>query len=162
MTSMLPRSLTGREATHTEKFAESCCPKLSYQQRLYGFIGCFSAGWLMSVLGSIILFTDKTQKRFGKFGIVYGFGQLIALFATFFLSGPQKACKTVFHKKRVHAASFYIGMIIIVIAISLAKVPAGAIIFCLCIQLVAAIWYAASYFPFGRTIIKSCLKKPFK
>jgi len=159
---LVSRKLTGRNPTASEQFAESCCPKLSYQQRLYGFIACFSLGWIMSALGSITLFTNKSASRFGQFGIIYGFGQLIALCATFFLSGPAKACKTVFHKKRVHAASFYIGMIVVVISMGLAKLSPGLIITALCIQLCAAIWYAASYFPFGRTIIKSCLKKPFK
>ena len=148
--------LTGRERTATEQFADSCCPKLSYQQRLYGFIGCFSIGWVMSVLGGIMLF----KKQIKTFAVLYGFGQLIALLATFFLSGPKKACKMVFHKKRIGAACFYIGMIIVVISCGLADVAPGIVILLLIIQLCAAIWYAPSSFPYGRTILKNCATKP--
>ena len=148
--------LTGRERTATEQFADSCCPKLTYQQRLYGFIGCFCCGWFMSVLGSIMLF----KREIRTFAVLYGFGQFIALCGTFFLSGPKKACKMVFAKKRIGAACTYIGMIIIVIACGLAKVQAGIVIVLLIVQLCAAVWYAASYFPYGRTILKNCITKP--
>ena len=63
-------------------------------------------------------------------------------------------------KKRIGAACFYIGMIIVVISCGLADVAPGIVILLLIIQLCAAIWYAASYFPYGRTILKNCATKP--
>ena len=38
-----------------EPACAACCPKLSYKQRLYGFIGCACLGYLLSVIGTMVL-----------------------------------------------------------------------------------------------------------
>jgi predicted membrane protein len=80
------------------------------------------------------------------------------------------------------AAIIYLGMIIVVLAVAIAvcilvfflseysfrvlttgwlQLPdlGGLVLFLAFIQFVAAVWYAASYIPYGRKIIKGFLKK---
>ena len=56
------------------------------------------------------------------------------------------------------ATSIYLGMIVVVVSVALAVPDLWGLVMALVgIQCCAAIWYAASYVPFGRKMIKSCL-----
>jgi 1,4-dihydroxy-2-naphthoate octaprenyltransferase len=65
-----------------------------------------------------------------------------------------------FDKTRRGATSFYLFMILVVMVTAIAKPELWPlVIFLMCIQFMAAIWYAASYIPYGRRILLDLFKK---
>ena len=152
---------------------DSLCPSLSYTQRMYGFAGCFVAGWLVSFLSSISLW----QGNFKTFGIFYTFGNIIALCSTGFLIGPKKQCKNMCKPIRRVATAMFLGSLLAVIITASSwpeytaedhaanpehkvghEKPGGGMVILLeiIVQFCAAIWYTASYIPFGRKMLKNC------
>ena len=63
------------------------------------------------------------------------------------------------HPTRRYTTAFYLAMLIVVFAVALAKQPIGRIIFLLFIEILAGIWYAASFIPYGRKMILSFFRK---
>ncbi|PSR71164.1 hypothetical protein PHLCEN_2v13010 [Hermanssonia centrifuga] len=66
---------------------------LTKTQRLYGFGGCLAIGFVLSLLGSILLFVGQL----GSFAILYAMGTVISLVGTGFLIGFGRQIKTVIH-----------------------------------------------------------------
>lgn len=64
---------------------DDVCPKLSYEQRLWGFCICAGIGWFMSFCAFISFF----QGNLTTFAIVFTFGNMVAIMSTCFLSGPK-------------------------------------------------------------------------
>ena len=149
------------------------CPSLSYTQRMYGFAGCFVAGWMVSFLSTISLW----QGNFKTFGIFYTFGNIIALCSTAFLIGPKRQCKNMWKPIRRVATAIFLGSLLAVIITAASwpeytaaaqaanakhkkghEKPGGGIMILLLIiiQFCAAVWYTASYIPFGRKMLKNC------
>ena len=65
-----------------------------------------------------------------------------------------------FDKTRRGATCFYLFMILVVMAVAIAKPELWPlVIFLMVIQFGAAIWYAASYIPYGRRILADLFKK---
>jgi hypothetical protein len=152
---------------------DSMCPSLSYQQRMYGFAGCFVTGWFVSFLSTMSLWSGN----FKSFGIMYTFGSIVALCSSGFLLGPKRQCKNMCKKIRIVATCFYLGSLLAVIITAAAwpsyddadqakdpghvageEKPGGGIVILLeiVVQFCAAVWYMASYIPFGRKMIKNC------
>ena len=48
------------------------CPKLTYQQRMYGFIGCSGLGYLLSFLSTLFLFGGFVGVWYGASFIPFG------------------------------------------------------------------------------------------
>lgn len=139
------------------------CPKLTRMQRIYGFVGCFCAGWALALIGWFVLlggtFSGNTDVR--TFAVLYCMGNLIAISSSLFLMGPAHQCKRMFDKTRRITTCVYLGLIFLVMIIALAWQASGAVavlIILMGCQMVAGVWYAASYIPFGRKIILSTLK----
>ena len=59
-----------------------CCPNLSYQQRIYGYLGCMISGWVLSFLGTIVLIGGPTTTNISIFAILYVFGNIIGEYFT--------------------------------------------------------------------------------
>ena len=38
---------------------DSLFPSMSYQNRLYGFIGCFAFGWILTIFSTVALWTGN-------------------------------------------------------------------------------------------------------
>jgi hypothetical protein len=140
---------------------DDACPKMNRTQRLYGFFGCMILGALFSFFGWLMLIgASKDRKKVSYFAVFYGFGQIIAVCSTCFLSGPKRQCKRMFDKTRRGATAFYLGMILLVMAVALARPDLWPlVIFLMIIQFAAAIWYAASYIPYGRRILTDLFKR---
>ena len=54
---------------------DDVCPKLSYEQRLWGFCICAGIGWFMSFCAFISFF----QGNLTTFAIVFTFGNMVAI-----------------------------------------------------------------------------------
>lgn len=59
-----------------ESACASICPNLTYQQRIYGFVGCCALGWILSVLGTLVLIGGTTTTNIRTFIILYILGNV--------------------------------------------------------------------------------------
>ena len=85
-------------------------------------------------------------------------GNVIAICATGFLLGPRRQCKKMFHPTRRVACAVYLVLLVAVFVCALAKVPFGIVMLLFIVQCLAATWYAISYIPYGRQMVKSFFK----
>merc|ERR1712164_148010 len=93
------------------------------------------------------------------FAMLYVMGNIIALCATGFLVGPKKQCKTMFKETRRVACIVYMIMLVVVFVVAVTKGElVGLVLLLLIIQACAAVWYSASYIPYGRKMIINCCK----
>lgn len=138
---------------------EQCCPKLSFKQRIIGFASCACLGWLLSFVGTMVLLGGVTAANLNTFVILYVLGNIIVLSGTGFLLGPRKQCEKMWDPTRRYATGFYLVMLIVVLALAIAKVNIWIVLLCLLIEICAAFWYSISYIPFGRKMFIGCMKR---
>ncbi|XP_057383474.1 vesicle transport protein SFT2B isoform X2 [Balaenoptera acutorostrata] len=115
---------------------------LSSGTRIKGFIACFAAGILCSLLGTLLLWVPR--KGLYLFAVFYTFGNIASLGSTVFLMGPMKQLKRMVEPTRLIATIMVLwynrGL---------------ALIFCI-LQSLALTWYSLSYIPFARDAVKKC------
>jgi len=122
---------------------------LSRTTRLYGFIGCLIAGFVLSLLGTIVLIFNMLV----LFSVLYILGTIISLIGTGFLIGFFKQVKLMFKPVRV------IASIVLIASIGLVFVGAFVLnngILCLIfvfIEFLAYTWYTLSYIPYARAAV---------
>jgi hypothetical protein len=123
---------------------------LSRTTRLYGFAGCFIAGFVLSLLGTVFL----TFGQIVMFAIFYVLGTVVSLIGTGFLIGFFKQLKLMFKPVRV------VATIILIVSIGMVFVGAFVLrqsILCLIlvfVEFLAYTWYTLSYIPYARAAIK--------
>ncbi|KAJ7168178.1 SFT2-domain-containing protein [Mycena crocata] len=123
---------------------------LSRTTRLYGFAACLGIGFLLSVLGSIVLFLGQIT----IFATLYGFGTVISLAGTGFLIGFFSQLKLMFKPVRIVATLVFLGSIGLVFV---GAFVLGNEILCLVfviIEYLAYTWYSLSYIPWARAAVK--------
>lgn len=126
---------------------------LSWNTRVKGFIICFVLGFVMSFLGSVLLFLPNGLILFAVF---YTFGNVLALSSTCFLMGPVNQCKKMFAKTRVIATIvMFLALIMTLIAAFVIHKKALALLMVV-IQFLAMTWYSLSYIPYARDAAKKC------
>ena len=142
--------------------AQALCPKLTMQQRLYGFSACFCCGLLLSFLGWL----ELLKKEIDNFAIFYTLGNVVALSSSLFFVGPTAQIKKMTAKKRWVATLMYFMAMGATLFVALypgldnrASLREVLVILCIMIQWCAMVWYSLSYIPFGRTILKTCCQK---
>ena len=165
--------LFGKEAAGTSSVSKylfpeepacaQCCPNLSYTQRLMGFC-CFAGfGYVLTMVGTVTLVGGFNQENVQTFAALYVSGNVIALGATGFLIGPKKQCINMWKPTRRYTTAFYLIMLIVVFVVAIAEYKLDGkiylILFLLFIQICAAVWYSASYVPYGREMISGVLRK---
>lgn len=142
-----------------EPACAKCCPKLTFKQRIIGFASCCGFGYILSLIGSLTLIGGPTDTNIRTFICLYVFGNIIALCATGFLLGPKSQCKKMWDPTRRFSTAAYLGLLIIVFAVAVAKQNVGLVLFLLFLEVLAGTWYALSYIPFGRKAATACLKR---
>ncbi|XP_024598200.1 vesicle transport protein SFT2B [Neophocaena asiaeorientalis asiaeorientalis] len=127
---------------------------LSSGTRIKGFIACFAAGILCSLLGTLLLWVPR--KGLYLFAVFYTFGNIASLGSTLFLMGPMKQLKRMIEPTRL------IATIMVLLCMTLTLCSAFwwhnrglALIFCI-LQSLALMWYSLSYIPFARNAVKKC------
>eukprot|EP00055_Hartaetosiga_balthica_P000715 m.137301 g.137301 ORF g.137301 m.137301 type:complete len:177 (+) comp11518_c0_seq1:68-598(+) len=134
---------------------DTCCGKylkLTYKQRLYGFVYCFALGCIFGILGSALVALGKLT----AFAVCYSIGTILSLTSSLFLWGPWHQMKNMFKETRWIATLVMLGSIILtIIAAVVWKSVALCIIFA-AIQFLAFGWYCLTYIPYGRAIVKNC------
>ncbi|PBK77687.1 SFT2-domain-containing protein [Armillaria solidipes] len=122
---------------------------LSRTTRLYGFIGCLVVGFVLSLLGSILLFIGQL----GIFAVLYVMGTIVSLVGTGFLIGFLKQLKLMFKPVRVIATFVFLASIVLVfIAAFVLDNDILCLIFVI-IEYLAYTWYTLSYIPYARAAV---------
>ncbi|XP_063868072.1 vesicle transport protein SFT2A-like isoform X1 [Scylla paramamosain] len=126
---------------------------LSWNTRVKGFAICFVLGFVMSFLGSALLFLPKGLILFAVF---YTIGNCLALSSTCFLMGPVNQCKKMFAKTRIIATIvMFLALFMTLIAAFVIHKKALALLMVI-IQFLAMTWYSLSYIPYARDAAKKC------
>jgi len=131
---------------------------LSWSTRIKGFIICFVAGILLSLLGSLFLFLGRGMVLFGVF---YTLGNLTSLASTCFLMGPFKQVKNMFAPTRLIATIVMLCSLVLTLMAAFWWHNNGLVILFLIIQFGAMTWYSISYIPFARDAVKKCFEGIF-
>ncbi|CAO3669569.1 unnamed protein product [Umbelopsis ramanniana] len=123
---------------------------LSRTQRLYAFGASFVVGMILSILSTLFLLTANTT----AFAIIYSIGNIVSIFSLTFVIGIPKQIKTMFAPVRFWATVVYLCMLVITLALSILLHNFILSIILVIVQFCALVWYAASYIPYGREIIR--------
>ena len=137
---------------------DECC-KLTYKQRIFGFILCTLLGFFISI-GSYARFRDAIKGDSIPFALYFTFGNISAICGSFFLSGPQNQLKSMFEEKRIIASIVYIlSIILILIIVNINNLSGKSVILILLIffQYISWFWYTISYIPYARDIVKKII-----
>ena len=143
-----------KKQTVTDQLLDESCPKLSYNQRLTGYVLCMSVGFLLTI-GSLVRLKALLHGDPAPFVIYFTFGNLCAIASCFFLSGPKSHCKKMVDRTRRIATAFYLITIFFTFfVVFYDKIPddgrVGIIILCVFVQWIAMLWYTISFIPFAR------------
>ncbi|KAJ7273227.1 SFT2-domain-containing protein [Mycena rebaudengoi] len=126
---------------------------LSRTTRMYGFFGCLAIGFVLSLLGSIVLFLGFVT----IFAVLYGFGTLISLIGTGFLIGFLTQLKLAFKPVRIVATLILLASIGLVFVRRIgvhSPLSCPQFILFVIIQFLAYTWYSLSYIPWARAAVK--------
>ena len=149
-----------QKRTVTDQILDESCPKLTYNQRLTGYVLCMCVAFLLTI-GSLIRLKALIQGDPAPFVIYFTFGNLCAIASSFFLSGPKAQCKKMVDRTRRIATAFYLLTIFFTFFVAFYEdVPDGArvgiIILCVVVQWLAMLWYTISFIPFARDWVCLC------
>jgi len=139
---------------HDSAFA-ACCPKLTFRERVYGCLGCFGLGFIISFLGFISFWTGNMA----AFATMYTIGNIVSIIGSGFLLGPKRQWRNMSRAKRRWAVLVYLSLMIVTLAVAFTHGPPPVILVCIFAQWCALIWYIASYIPFGQKMITKVLSK---
>ena len=81
-----------KKQTVTDQILDESCPKLSYNQRLTGYVLCMSIGFILT-MGSLRATEGAAPRRAEELRHLFYIWQLCAIASCFFLSGPKSHCK---------------------------------------------------------------------
>ena len=137
---------------------ESCLPALSFKERLIAFCVCFGLSITIEVvsMGSILGIITGNPTRYA---LSMTLGNILSILGTGFLLGFKRQFKSAFdEKRRLTTVIFFSSMVLTLFSVYLGiAILTLLLIF---VQFGSYIWYMASYFPWGRSILlrvcKSC------
>ncbi|KAJ9075021.1 Vesicle transport protein SFT2B, variant 3 [Entomophthora muscae] len=138
------------------------CLSLSWENRMYCFIGCFATAL---ILGSLSLFF-LSLAQIVSFSILYTFSNILALSrygiplyftygSSLFLVGPMRQLKMMTAKTRLFAFIIYIITLILTLFMAIRYNAVLATIILMIIQFLALLWYCASFIPYARRFISN-------
>ncbi|KAF8905987.1 SFT2-domain-containing protein [Gymnopilus junonius] len=122
---------------------------LSRTTRLYGFIGCLIAGFVLSLLGTVVLVFGMLV----LFAVLYVLGTVISLVGTGFLIGFIKQTRLMFKPVRIAASIILIASIGLVFVGAFALRNGVLSLIFVFIEYLAYTWYTLSYIPYARAAV---------
>ncbi|KAG2228060.1 hypothetical protein INT45_009106 [Circinella minor] len=123
---------------------------LDRMQRLYAFGACFVVGMFISILSTLFLLSANVP----GFAILYSIGNLLSIMSLTFIVGIPKLIKTMFAPVRFWATTVYLVLLVLTLVLSIwLKIFVLSLVMVI-IQFCAMVWYAASYIPYGRELIR--------
>lgn len=142
-------AVTGEDGMDSSSPFEQFCA-LSRIQRLYGFVGCFAVGLVLSILSTITLLTFNLV----GFAILYTIGIVVSLVGTGFLVGFLRQLKLMFKPVRLFATIIFLVSVVLCIVFAVVIGNFVLTLIFVIIEFLAYAWYCASYIPYGRAMIK--------
>lgn len=134
--------------------ADSCCPKLTLFERIYGWIGCLCIGVVLNLVGSGFW----TAGNRPAFAIIYTSGNCVSILGSFFLMGPKRQCRRITAARRRITVLIYFSTMVLTIVVALTckqLVYCGLLLlFTMFLQWCAMVWYTASFIPYGQKILR--------
>jgi len=130
-------------------------PELGRKQRLMAFAGCLAAGLAISIVGSILFAFGQVA----SFAVLYVVGICVSLTGTGFLVGFGTQAKKMLDPVRLSATLLMLGSVALTfVAAFVWGIDALVIIFAVA-SYVFFLWYALSYIPFARDLVKNIASK---
>lgn len=158
--------LLGLQKTKMDQMEEaccSCCPEMTYQQRIGGYIFCLFISFCLTI-GAATRIGDLLAGNPGPFAVFYTLQNLVAVCSSFFLSGPCAQAKKMCDSTRFVATTVFIfSMFATLFFAYYDGLPDGArvglIVLFVIVQWCALIWYTLSYIPYAREYLCSCCQQ---
>ena len=145
----------------------ACLPALTRQQRLVGFLACFTFGTALSIMSSFLVLNPvKVRARRGapalpltppQFALPYTLGNVIAMMSTSFVVGPKTQCRYACDPVRRASFAIFIGALLATLISALVLKKGLLTLLFLIVQVCASLWYTASYVPFGQRMLMGCV-----
>lgn len=88
-----------------------------------------------------------------KFAVTYTIGNIIGLAGTSFLVGPLQQLRNMADKSRLVTSCIFIGSLVATLLSSVYIKVGFVIVFFVCVQWLAYMWYSLSYIPYGQQTI---------
>lgn len=129
-----------------------CCEPLNNTERILGWLTCLLGGLILSGL-SMGSFNDMLTGKNNKFALTYTIGNIIGLAGTSFLVGPLQQLRNMADKSRLVTSCIFIGSLIATLLSSVYIKVGFVIVFFVCVQWLAYMWYSLSYIPYGQQTI---------
>ena len=133
-----------------------CCPSLSWEDRLLGFLACYAIGFALG-LSSMLSFPVLLAGDPTPFAWTYSLGNLLSIASSTFLVGPQTQCEQMVSPVRLGATAAYLLSIVGTAWSALVLREAPLTLLMVVVQFGALGWYCASYIPYGRMCIQRCV-----
>jgi len=150
------------ERTLMDEAADLVCPDLTFQQRLLGFVTCFTIAYLITFM-SFKFFVQLIEGYPVPFALNYSVGNLMAMSASGFLCGPKRQFKNMFDSKRRTVSIVYLSCLCSTLVIVFIPLPWAIkltiLLTLLITQCCANIWYSLSYIPYGRKTALNFIKR---
>jgi len=143
-----------QDGDYLAEFNKQC--SLTRTQRLIGFGVCFILGWVITLMSCFAIPSIVTKPQ--TFAILYTFGNIVSLCSTCFLWGPVSQIKQMFKPIRIGATIIYLLAMSLTLFCAFQVKMAWPVILSMIVQMLAMIWYCASYVPYGRQMLTGCLK----
>ncbi|THU60663.1 hypothetical protein C4D60_Mb07t15160 [Musa balbisiana] len=128
-------------------------------QRLYGFAASLVIGFAFMLLSLIVFYRPI------KFGIMFTFGNILAVGSTAFLIGPVQQARLMLDPVRIYATAIYVGSAIVALVCALWIHSKMLTLIAIIIEICALVWYSLSYVPFARRMVSelfiSCCDREF-
>jgi hypothetical protein len=139
-----------------DKNGESCCPNLTFKQRLCGFLITFALGFFIMIFN----FSPSLNRS----DIIFlTFGTCCSIASTFFLNGYKEQIKNM--KDPVRATTSLVLVISIILTLFIAIfIPNYKVLYSICyiVQICASFWYILSYIPQAQNCFKKCMACCYK
>lgn len=132
-----------------DEFNRQCT--LTTTQRFYGFAICLAAGLACTLLSMLVFFHPI------KFGVMFTFGNLLALGSTAFLIGPKRQVNMMLDPIRIYATAIYLASMILALFCALYVRNKLLTLLAIILEFGALIWYSLSYIPFARSMVSKVM-----
>eukprot|EP00927_Polykrikos_kofoidii_P051513 TRINITY_DN45306_c0_g1_i1.p1 TRINITY_DN45306_c0_g1~~TRINITY_DN45306_c0_g1_i1.p1 ORF type:complete len:291 (+),score=32.93 TRINITY_DN45306_c0_g1_i1:53-874(+) len=154
-----PHKDNDEDMAASQELTASCCPHLSWKQRLLGCVICIGLGQSLQFL-SCRSASRVVSGHPGRFAEFYSMGNISMMVGSFFLSGPERQWRKISEKGRLPTFIVFFGMMLLTLAVVLGHTFFGralVILVMVAVQWMAQIWYILSYVPYGHTVGRQIL-----
>ncbi len=122
------KNFGGELTGENDAFSKTFGIELTRQQRIMGFAACTFGGFVISLLGTVLLVTGSLA----TFAVLYSVGVVLALTGTGFLIGFEKQFKQMFKPVRITFTLVMIAAFVMVwVSVYAISSTILAIIFCI-------------------------------